>query len=447
MIDHLFETTTLATVLNGFLLVLCLYPVIGSFFWFFGSLSYRWLRPNDEDNHWEQLPVNKQPLITIMIPAHNEEVMIEATIRYLFDHLNYTNFEVLLMNDGSTDETEAIVQRLETEYPRLRMITIEKNKGKAHAFNVGMYFAKGEYILSNDADTVPEPDALMKYMNYFIHDRDMNTSAVTANMDVQNRTKLICKSQTVEFSSIVGVIKRSQAAVNDSMYAYSGANTMYRKSFLVSVGGFRQNRATEDISIAWDHQMIGAVPRFAPNIIFHMNVPETIHDLYHQRKRWAQGGTEVWLTNIKKFLAHPIRHRYQLSMFVDSTLSIIWSFFFILTTALFIATCAYFLVTGNYERLWHAIAMSFIFVSFEMFAGSLQLLAALILDNRGAKLKYLGFAPLYMLFFWMVNPITIFMTFIPALKTIWGKGSGTWVSPKRQALLAEKKAQHDTDKS
>lgn len=438
MIDHIFENTPFHTITTIALLILCLYPIMGAFFWFFGALSYRWLRPNHEDNEWTQLPPEKQPLVTIMIPAHNEEVMIESTITYLFNELNYANYEILVMNDGSTDRTGAIIQRLEQQYPRLRMIEIVKNKGKAHAFNIGMYFAKGEYILSNDADTIPEPDALMKYMNYFIHDRDMNTSAVTANMDVQNRTKLICKSQTVEFSSIVGVIKRSQAAVNDSMYAYSGANTMYRKSFLIDVGGFRQNRATEDISIAWDHQMIGAVPRFAPNIAFHMNVPETVGDLYKQRKRWAQGGTEVWLTNVKKFLRHPIEHRYQMSMFVDSTLSIIWSFFFILTTIIFATTLLYFAMTGNWERFAHAIEMSFIFVTFEIFAGFFQLLAALILDHHAAKLKYLIFAPLYMLFFWMVNPITIAATFIPALKTILGYGSGTWVSPKRQAMLKKK---------
>ncbi|KLD57778.1 hypothetical protein WP50_31210, partial [Lactiplantibacillus plantarum] len=95
---------------------------------------------------------------------------------------------------------------------------------------------------------------------------------IVFHMNVQNRTSLLGKSQTVEFSSIVGVIKRSQTSINDSMYAYSGANTLYRKQFLIDVGGFRQNRATEDISIAWDHQMVGAVPRFAPNIVFHMNV-------------------------------------------------------------------------------------------------------------------------------------------------------------------------------
>lgn len=124
-------------------------------------------------------------------------------------------------------------------------------------------------------------------------------------------------------------------------------------------------------------------------------------------------------------------------MFIDSTLSIIWSFFFIITTIIFLISMFYFLVSGNWERLIHGFEMSFIFVSFEMLAGFMQLLAALILDHHGAKLKYLLFAPLYMLFFWMINPITIATTFVPALKTILGFGSGTWVSPKRQQFVKD----------
>lgn len=433
-IDHIFESTTFGTIINIFLLILCLYPITGSFLWFFGAISYRFFKTDKEDDDWTVLPPDKQPMITIMIPAHNEEVMIEETITYLFENLNYDNYEILVMNDGSTDKTAEIIQRLQEIYPRLRTINVIKNKGKAHAFNIGMHFAKGEYILSNDADTIPEPDALMKYMNFFVHAQDMNTSAVTANMDVQNRTTLLGKSQTVEFSSIVGVIKRSQSSINDSMYAYSGANTLYKKDFLIDVGGFRQNRATEDISIAWDHQTIGAVPRFAPNIVFHMNVPETIHDLYKQRKRWAQGGTEVWLTNLKKFIFHPIKRRYQMSMFIDSTLSIIWSFFFAITSIAFILLLIWLGIHGDYERIFHAFSISFIFVSFEMIAGLVQLLTALLLDHHGAKLKYVLFAPLYILFYWMVNPVTVVMTFIPAMKTILGFGSGTWVSPERKSL-------------
>lgn len=437
-IDHILGSTALGTFVNICLLILCLYPIVGSFFWFSGALSYRFFKKNKYDTDWHNIPKNKQPMITIMIPAHNEEVVIEETITYLFENLNYDNFEVLVTNDGSTDKTAEIIKRLMKKYPRLRTINIIKNKGKAHAFNIGMHFAKGEYILSNDADTIPEPDALMKYMNFFMHAQDMNTSAVTANMDVQNRSTLLGKSQTVEFSSIVGVIKRSQTSINDSMYAYSGANTLYKKDFLIDVGGFRQDRATEDISIAWDHQTIGAIPRFAPDIVFHMNVPETIGDLYKQRRRWAQGGTEVWLTNVKKFIFHPIQRRYQMSMFIDSTLSIIWSFFFVITSAMFLIAMAIFLFQGNYSRIFHGFVISFIFITFEIIAGCIQLITALLLDHHGAKLKYAFFAPLYMLFYWMVNPITVVATFIPAMKTILGFGSGTWVSPKRSSLQNKK---------
>lgn len=437
-IDHILGSTAGGTFVNICLLILCLYPIVGSFFWFSGALSYRFLKKNKYDEDWHPIPKNLQPMITIMIPAHNEEVVIEETITYLFENINYDNFEVLVTNDGSTDKTAEIIKRLMKKYPHLRTINIIQNKGKAHAFNIGMHFAKGEYILSNDADTIPEPDALMKYMNFFIHAQDMNTSAVTANMDVQNRTSLLGKSQTVEFSSIVGVIKRSQTSINDSMYAYSGANTLYKKDFLIDVGGFRQDRATEDISIAWDHQTIGAIPRFAPDIVFHMNVPETIGDLYKQRKRWAQGGTEVWLTNVKKFIFHPIKRRYQMSMFIDSTLSIIWSFFFVITTVMFIIAMLLFLIHGEFERIMHGFEISFIFVSFEIIAGVFQLLTALLLDHHGAKMKYAFFAPMYMLFYWMINPITVVATFIPAMKTILGFGSGTWVSPKRSSLQNKK---------
>lgn len=420
-------------------LVLCLYPVIGALFWFFGSLSYRFLKKDKIENNFQTFTAEEQPMITIMIPAHNEEIMIEDTIDYLATQLNYENYEILVINDGSKDSTLQILKRLQIKYDKLRVLNIQKNKGKAHGFNLGIFFAKGEYILSNDADTIPEKDALMKYMNYFLNTTDVNTAAVTANMDVQNRSTILGKSQTVEFSSIVGVIKRSQTAVNDSMYAYSGANTMYKKEFLINVAGFRQDRSTEDISIAWDHLMFGIVPRFAPDIIFHMNVPETMSQLYKQRQRWAQGGTEVWLTNFRMFILHPIKYRYVFSMFIDTTFSIIWSFYFFISSIIFVLAMLFFLASGNYERVWHGLMMSFIFVTFELIAGTLQLLAALILDSNGEKIRYFIFSPLYMIFFWMVNPLTIVTTFIPALKAVLGKKTdyGAWVSPERKSLRKE----------
>lgn len=436
IMSEAFQTTSLwKTFLLVINLILCLYPILGAMFWFWGALSYKLFRRGEELK--PSATLKKEPMVTIMVPAHNEEIVIEDTLRYLLTEIHYHNYEVLVMDDGSKDKTPQILHRLQQEFPRLRVIRIANNQGKAHAFNIGMFFAKGDYILSNDADTLPERDALLKYMKYFTSPEGLNYAAITANMDVYNRSTLLGKSQTVEFSSIVGIIKRSQTAVNDTMYAYSGANTMYRREFLIDVGGFRQDRATEDISIAWDHTFDNLTPKFAPDIVFHMNVPETIRDLYRQRTRWAQGGTEVWLTNFPKIMAHPWRHRFVLPMLADTTLSIIWSFFFLITTIIFIITMIHFAMVGNYERVFHGFVMSMIFVNFQLIAGIIQVLTALLMDFSGAKLKYLIFAPFYLLFTWLANPITIVTTFSKAVRTIVGKGSGTWVSPKRKAKSNE----------
>ena len=422
------------SIWNFVLLLLVSYPILGAFAWFIGVLCYQLIyrHRHKDDIEFKQLTPAEQPFITIMIPAHNEEVMIEHTINYLMNNLNYEKYEVLVTDDGSTDETPAILERLQNVYDNLRVVTIKKNQGKAHAFNVGVGFARGEFILSNDADSIPEPDALWKYMSYFMGEEHANTAAVTANMDVQNRSTIIAKSQTVEFSSIVGVIKRSQVSALGNMYVYSGANTMYRRDALIDVGLFRQDRATEDISIAWDHQLNGWTTVFSPDILFYMNVPENLDALYHQRKRWAKGGTEVLLTNFKRVVSNPGKYLKQWAFITDQTLSIIWSLFFFVSTLIFLISLVTFFFTGNYERVYHMFCMAFIFVTFEMFAGVLQLLSALIVDDRGRKFKYLIFMPLYMLIYWQVNALALVTTLIPAVKTILGYGSGTWVSPVRK---------------
>lgn len=427
--NHIFDTITAVIFL-----ILIIYPIIGAFSWFIGILCYKLLFKYKQRN-WYDIPVEIEPFITIMVPAHNEEIVIEKTIRYLLTKINYKNYEVLVLDDGSTDSTPEILSRLQKEFANLRVLRIEKNKGKAHAFNIGLGFAKGELILSNDADTVPEIDSLKRYVNYFLRPAATNIAAVTANTDVLNRTKLIAKSQTVEFSSIVGIIKRTQMGVLGSIYAYSGANTMYRKDALIDVGLFRQDRATEDISIAWDHQMDGWLSMFAPEIMFFMEVPTTLRMLYRQRKRWAKGGTEVWLTNLKKVLFHPFKNFGRTVILIDQTLSILWSFFFWISTILFAILLIHFIRVQNFERIYHLFTLSFLFVCFELIAGLFQLVTSLLVDNNGRKLKYLLFAPLYMLFYWMINALTIVTTFIPAIKTILGKGSGTWKSPKREGDL------------
>ena len=418
------------TVFKVLFLILVSYPILGGLAWFVGGLCYKYVFKNKKRD-FTILDSREQPFITIMVPAHNEEVTIEETISYLLNELNYTNYEVLVIDDCSTDNTPKILQKLQQQSKRLRVIRLAENKGKAHAFNIGLAFAKGDLVLSNDADTLPEADALMRYVNYFNSPEGQNIAAVTSNVEVRNRTKLITKSTTVEFSSIVGIIKRAEMGVFGSIFAYSGANTMYRKSALIDVGMFRQDRATEDISVAWDHQLNNWLAVFAPEIISYTLVPETLKELYHQRKRWAKGGTEVWLTNLRKVLRHPLKNLGESLMLLDQTLSICWSFFFWLATFVFTYLVGNFALTQNWSQLVYLLFSALILICFEMIAGTMQLVIALMIDRKGNKIEYLLFAPIYLLCLWIINTLTIVTTFVPAIKTILGHGSGTWVSPSR----------------
>lgn len=418
------------TVFKVLFLILVSYPILGGLAWFVGGLCYKYVFKNKKRD-FTILDSREQPFITIMVPAHNEEVTIEETISYLLNELNYTNYEVLVIDDCSTDNTPKILHKLQQQSKRLRVIRLAENKGKAHAFNIGLAFAKGDLVLSNDADTLPEADALMRYVNYFNSPEGQNIAAVTSNVEVRNRTKLITKSTTVEFSSIVGIIKRAEMGVFGSIFAYSGANTMYRKSALIDVGMFRQDRATEDISVAWDHQLNNWLAVFAPEIISYTLVPETLKELYHQRKRWAKGGTEVWLTNLRKVLRHPLKNLGESLMLLDQTLSICWSFFFWLATFVFTYLVGNFALTQNWSQLVYLLFSALILICFEMIAGTMQLVIALMIDRKGNKIEYLLFAPIYLLCLWIINTLTIVTTFAPAIKTILGHGSGTWVSPSR----------------
>lgn len=117
------------TLLSIVFLILITYPILGSFGWFIGVLCYNFLFKFRQKD-WIEIPEEIEPFITIMVPAHNEEIVIEKTIEYLMNQLNYSNYEVLVIDDGSTDDTPNILRRLAEKYDNLRVIRVEKIKGK-----------------------------------------------------------------------------------------------------------------------------------------------------------------------------------------------------------------------------------------------------------------------------------------------------------------------------
>ena len=410
------------------------YPIIGGLSFIVSSIYYRLFLENGD----RPAPLaNGEPFITVFVPAHNEEQSIAATVRYLNDNLNYPDdkYEIIVIDDASTDRTPMILEQLLGECDKLRVITIAENRGKAHAFNVALGFAKGDFILSNDADTKPNPDAMWQYMSFFEREGGQNVGAVTGNMLPGNRTTIAAEAQQNELNSIIGLIKRSQMSYG-GLFAFSGANKMYRKIAVVDVGGWQAEQPTEDIAIAWEMQLAGWQAIFAPHIRFFMDVPEKAMGLFRQRRRWSAGGIYVILTKAHKIAAHPIRNRAMLPFLLDYSVSIVWSFIYWISLAVFIVYQIYFASTGNWERFLHNFYMAGIFVAIQMVVGLMQLSLASYFNDGGRTLKYLVFAPWYMLVCWMVNTSTLVIEFFPTLfKVLTRSEGGTWRSPERSVSL------------
>jgi len=428
-------TTTGDWFMQIIIFVLMAYPIVGGCAFIVSAVYYHcFLERHDRPRYLAR----GEPFITILVPAHNEEEEIAGTVHWLENQLNYPadKYEIIVVDDASTDRTPSILADLQRQYPRnLRVITIVKNRGKAHAFNVAIAYAKGDFLLSNDADTKPNPDALWQYMSYFEREGGQNVGAVTGNMLAANRTTLVALAQFNELNSIIGLIKRSQMSYG-GLFAFSGANTMYRKQAVLDVGGWHAEQPTEDIAISWDMQTAGWRALFAPAIRFFLDCPEGLGMLLKQRRRWSSGGIYVLLTKSAGLLKHPVRNFRTMPIIFDYGLSVVWSFLYWISLALFLISQVYFASRGNWERFDHNWYMVGIFVAIEMVVGTVQLALSSFFNDRGRSMKYLLFAPWYMLVYWMVNTWTVCVEFVPTTRKVLAhRDGGMWKSPARSRSL------------
>jgi cellulose synthase/poly-beta-1,6-N-acetylglucosamine synthase-like glycosyltransferase len=170
--------------------VLVSYPIVGGIAFIVSSFYYHVL---SEKRDLPRYLEHGEPFVTVLVPAHNEEASIAATVHYLRTQLNYPadRYEVIVVDDASTDATAGLLTGLQTEYPDLRVVSIARNRGKAHGLNVALAYARGEFVLSNDADTKPNPDALWQYLSYFERPGGQNVGAVTGNPRIRNRSTLV----------------------------------------------------------------------------------------------------------------------------------------------------------------------------------------------------------------------------------------------------------------
>ena len=221
--------------------------------------------------------------VTVMIPAYNEERVIERAVRGVLASTDVA-IEVIVIDDGSKDATSAIVARAFADDPRVRLLTLE-NGGKARALNTGLELAKGEIVIALDADTQFEPTTIARLARWF---DDPDLGAVAGNAKVGNRVNLVTKWQALEYITAQNLERRAFARLN-AITVVPGAVGAWRLAAIQAVGGYPHDTLAEDQDLTIAIQRAGWRVRYDQYAVAWTEAPETFRALAKQRFRWAFG--------------------------------------------------------------------------------------------------------------------------------------------------------------
>jgi cellulose synthase/poly-beta-1,6-N-acetylglucosamine synthase-like glycosyltransferase len=223
----------------------------------------------------------------VIVPAYNESAVIQSCLKSILAS-NYGRFEVVVVDDGSKDNTAELASALNDS--RLRVIR-KPNGGKASALNHGIELAHANFVIAIDADTVFQADTLTKLMRHF---QNPKIGAVSGNTRIANRHKLITKLQSLEY--VVGFnLDRRMGDLFDCITVVPGAIGAFRKSALQKVGGFNYDTLAEDTDLTLSIKEAGYRIVYDAAAVAFTEAPSTMKDLLKQRFRWTFGTMQaVW---------------------------------------------------------------------------------------------------------------------------------------------------------
>lgn len=223
------------------------------------------------------------PFVTVLIAAYNEEEVIGKTMQSIMNS-NYSNFEMIIVDDGSTDETARVVQSAMDRHPEIQLIQ-KPNGGKASALNLGIEQASSEIIVTLDADTVIAEDTIALIIRQF---RDPIVGAVSGNVKIGNCKNILTWWQHIEYVTGYNLEKRALDEL-DSITVVPGAIGAWRKSALDAVGLFEEDTLAEDTDVTMKLLRKGYKIRSEVDAIAYTEAPEDLRSFIKQRYRWTFG--------------------------------------------------------------------------------------------------------------------------------------------------------------
>jgi biofilm PGA synthesis N-glycosyltransferase PgaC len=398
------------------------YPFVMAWYWMAGGVFFYWWREKGFNRPNDPPQLDHYPPISILVPCYNEsETAIETlTTAHAVD---YPEFELIAINDGSRDDTGAILDALAARLPRLRVIHLAENGGKANALNVGALLARNELLLCIDGDALLDRYALRWTAFNFLR---ADIGAITGNPRIRNRSTLLGRLQVGEFSSIVGLIKRAQTSYG-RLFTVSGVIAGFRRRALEDAGWWSSHTLTDDIDVTWRVQLAGWRVVYAPNVMVWILMPETLKGLWRQRVRWAEGGVQMMLDYARPMLTG--RAPSLIPIYFNYLLSVLWSytmlFAFLAGLAALAGLAPAALVAGVslVPQWWGAVLA----VTYLAQATVSHLIEERYEPGMAGSLFWIIWYPLA---FWLVATLTTIVA-LPRVLFRRGEVRGTWVSPDR----------------
>lgn len=249
------------------------------------------------------VPLAEYPMVSVLVPAHNEGVVIERTLRALlkFDYPK-EKYEVIIINDNSSDHSAELLAEIQREHPDRRILILNTDsvvggKGKSNALNLGFQVAAGSVIAIYDADNTPEPKALRLLVENLAADPSL--AAVIGKFRTRNRNMSIL----TRFVNIETLAYQCMHQAGRWFYfqlcTIPGTNFAIRRDIIEAMGGWDPQALAEDTEISFRIYRMGYKIRMIPQAVTWEQEPFTLPIWFRQRTRWVMGNLYVMITNFK----------------------------------------------------------------------------------------------------------------------------------------------------
>ena len=250
-----------------------------------------------------RIPLDEYPMVSILVPAHNESLVIVRTVKALLN-LNYPKdkYEIIVINDNSSDDTDEKLGLLQREAPESRLMVVNTGPevggtGKSNALNIGFSLSSGSVIAVYDADNTPEPNALIILVEHLLSDEKLG--AVIGKFRTRNKNASL-------LSRFVNIETLTHQCMNQAgryfffrLCTIPGTNYVIRRGIIEEIGGWDTQALSEDTESSFRLYRMGYYIRQVPNSVTWEQEPHLLPVWVRQRTRWARGNLYVLAKNFR----------------------------------------------------------------------------------------------------------------------------------------------------